>query len=339
MKRLLHTIFIAFIFSLNASPVFAAICISDGGGEWSNPATWSRNGVAGVPQPGDFITIKGPDIVTIESTVDLSTGSDDSPTVILITGTLKFWPGPGCEVTNTCDVDLILDSGSGIIVPNGANIQHDGPGTDKDIYIGGALALNTNGMPFGPGFLPEDAPLPVNIVSFTGIELETSNLLKWQTASEENTEVFILERSADGRNDFTEIGSIEAVGFTNEIQNYKFEDRTPLDMAYYRLKVMDFDGSFEYSDIIVVENSIKAISDFEVYPIPVQSELNISLNYDRSSDATLILTNYLGQQVLVKQLQLDAGNNQFTFEWNQLKNSFYILTVETEKERLVQKIF
>ena len=60
---------------------------------------------------------------------------------------------------------------------------------------------------------------------------------------------------------------------------------------------------------------------------------------DRSGDVTFILTNYLGQRVFVKQLQLEEGNNQFTFEWNQLKNSFYILTVETEKERLVKKVF
>ena len=78
MKRPLQIIF-CFVFFVQMPLLYAANCISNGGGEWTNPATWLRDGVAGVPQPGDQITIIGPDIITITSTVDLSTTNDNNP--------------------------------------------------------------------------------------------------------------------------------------------------------------------------------------------------------------------------------------------------------------------
>ena len=175
---------------------------------------------------------------------------------MIITGTLKFWPQPGCEVTNTCNVALILDSGSQIVVPDSPHIIHEGPGVKKEIYIGG-LVLDPGGMPFGPGILPEDAPLPVALSTFYGKAMNNTVVLEWQTASEENTESFILERSVDGRNDFIEIGNVEAKGFSNETQNYKFEDRAPLEMAYYRLKVMDFDVHLNIRISLLLKNQSK----------------------------------------------------------------------------------
>ncbi len=348
MKRPLHTIttIFIFLFLVNVPQINAGFWQTNpdnGGGEWSDASTWSDllTGLPGVPQPGDLIIINGNALVTISSTVDLRSVHDDLPTTIVVNGILKFWSSPGCQKI-ACNVDLLLDTGSIIDVQSSApakGIQEGGPDPfQKDIFIGGVSVLPTVEWPFGPGILPMQF-LPLHLVSFTGIAMETSNMLKWQTESEENTKEFIVERAETGREDFIEIGFIDANGFSESLMTYEFEDEKPIPMAYYRLKMVDFDGSFEYSEIIVIEKLHAGVTDFEVYPVPIQDEVNIMISSDQKSNAILTLTNYLGQVILIEQLELNVGVNAFTFNWNNMNSSLHFITIENGQERLVKKVF
>lgn len=349
MKRPLHTYFAILFISIfvNLPQLSAAIWQTNpdnGGGEWSDENTWLNmiTGLPGVPQAGDLIIINGADFVTISSTVDLSTIHDNTPTFIVVNGILKFWSPPNCG-NNACDIDLILDSGSEINVQSAAplkGIQEEGPGIGlKDIYIGGVSVLPTDEWPFGPGILPMEFALPVELVSFNGIALENSILLKWQTGSEENTKEFVLERSATGRDNFVEIGTVNASGFSTSLQNYSLEDKAPIMLGYYRLKIIDFDGTFEYSHIIAVQKLRTSITQLEIFPVPIQNEVNIWINSDNNGNATLSLTNYLGQIIHVEQIDLVVGVNKFVFNWNNISRGVHFVVIENDQERLVRKVF
>lgn len=100
--------------------------------------------------------------------------------------------------------------------------------------------------------LVEEA-LPVELQDFTLEQKLGEVWLNWLTASEENSASYEIERSTDGVH-FTSIGSVLALGTTAEKSSYQLIDQTPLiGVNYYRLKMLDLDGKFEYSKILSTE--------------------------------------------------------------------------------------
>src|SRR5690606_19500476 len=117
--------------------------------------------------------------------------------------------------------------------------------------------------------------LPIELMSFVGEAAETGNELQWQTVAEINNDYFVIEASKDASN-FIAIGNIDGAGNSVEVNNYVYYDKSPLAATtYYRLKQVDFDGKFSYSDVV----SVRRIEDGEVVisPNPVKDVLNIEL--------------------------------------------------------------
>jgi hypothetical protein len=134
-------------------------------------------------------------------------------------------------------------------------------------------------------------PLPVQLLSFTGYNKGSSNVLVWQTATEQNSNRFEVERtspdpSKGGRlADFKAIGTLRAAGNSAVSTNYALTDTKPvIGLNYYRLKQIDNDGSFAYSNVISIEN--KGTGSTMVYPNPVTNVLNISTS-DRNQTITV----------------------------------------------------
>lgn len=95
-------------------------------------------------------------------------------------------------------------------------------------------------------------PLPVSLTKFTARKSGTQAVLQWQTASEQNSRDFTIQRSPDGKN-FTVIGVVASAGNSSNATDYTFTDQTPLDGAnYYRLKQTDLDEKFTYSPLRLV---------------------------------------------------------------------------------------
>ncbi|MBC8046380.1 MAG: SBBP repeat-containing protein [Fimbriimonadaceae bacterium] len=121
--------------------------------------------------------------------------------------------------------------------------------------------------------------LPLNLISFTGLDLGHAIQLNWITASENNIAYFEILKSEDGINYFV-IGKVDAAGFSSEEIEYTFEDDAinPLsEKYYYKLKITDQDGSFIYSNIIQVQHAIDA-ENVTVYPNPASGHLIIQLS-------------------------------------------------------------
>ena len=116
--------------------------------------------------------------------------------------------------------------------------------------------------------------LPIKLESFDATKRTDAVELNWITKSEENNEGFYIERSIN-RTDFEQIHFEKGNGTTNEKVNYSFTDEHPLDgVNYYRLKQIDFDGAFEYSNMVSVD--FKGQVSIKLFPNPSTDKLTIT---------------------------------------------------------------
>ncbi len=125
--------------------------------------------------------------------------------------------------------------------------------------------------------IDEIVALPVELTHFSGKETSQGAQLNWTTASELNNKGFEIERSSDSER-WTNIGFVLGNGTVNTAVQYDFVDKTPTrGINYYRLKQVDFDGAFEYSNIIALdfEGDKGGVS---IYPNPVGTILNVSMS-------------------------------------------------------------
>ncbi len=135
------------------------------------------------------------------------------------------------------------------------------------------LAVGTHGN--GMFLLGFPAALPVDLISFKGEAIDKGNLLTWETASETNNVGFEVEKSADSRN-FTKAGFVEGNQTTSTAQDYSFVDTdVKEELTYYRLKQLDADGAFTYSNIISISNKRGDDVVLNLYPNPVVNNLTI----------------------------------------------------------------
>jgi hypothetical protein len=128
--------------------------------------------------------------------------------------------------------------------------------------------------------------LPVELIDFKILALREGVLLSWQTASEINSESFIIEHSPEGQN-FHPIGEVKAAGISTTIQNYQFVHETPTNGTnYYRLRQQDIDGQFEYSDLRVL-NFYNFKKEVSVYPNPTLGQITIKNQSDKEFKMTV----------------------------------------------------
>jgi hypothetical protein len=155
--------------------------------------------------------------------------------------------------------------------------------------------------------------LPVKLTSFTADKYnETQSQLKWSTSSEINNDHFDVERSADGLT-WSKIGEVKGAGNSNENIDYTYIDETPMTGAnFYRLKQVDVDGKFEYSNITEVDfNGGRPLNTtvMNIYPNPLSAGkgLNIALKESDDNIKNIIITNEVGQVVYKTDVQETQG--------------------------------
>ena len=166
-------------------------------------------------------------------------------------------------------------------------------------------------------YLVGESPLPVELVSFEAKARDNRILLEWQTASELNNLGFEIQKSKDGIT-WDILGFVEGKGTVSVLNTYASIDRFPNKGSnYYRLKQLDFDGKFEYSEIVVID--INGLNEgVVVFPNPAKNQLTIIKG---EGEATIY--NVLGQAV--KRLTIDA--HQATIQLTDLIDGQYYIQV------------
>lgn len=154
-----------------------------------------------------------------------------------------------------------------------------------------------------------NAMLPVELVSFTGTGRNNKTFLQWTAAKEENFSHYVVERSADGKN-YSAIETVKASGNYSSTQKYSVYDERDLQPAnYYRLKMVDNDGNFEYSDVVKVNFSRSAGSS-SCYPNPAVSFVNVVMNDGAAGVYDYSVSTLQGNIVKASTTTLNSGLKQ-----------------------------
>lgn len=192
------------------------------------------------------------------------------------------------------------------------------------------------------GVTNDVSPLPVTLVSFTGaLNDQRETVLNWQTAGEVDNKHFVVQRSLDGAN-FSNLDFVAGNGNSNALINYSFVDNQLPDMSgnlFYRLKQVDFSGSFEYSPIIsvAVDYAPKLrTASWKFFPNPTTGDdfelILIDPSVDRQGTYLFQILDTKGRKAYQERLDIEAG-----VEWvrQRLKSSasgIYLLLITTEEK-------
>ena len=171
--------------------------------------------------------------------------------------------------------------------------------------------------------------VPVELTAFFALSTEKGIMLKWTTASENNNSGFLIERSSN-KVDFNEVAFINGKGTTTEVTDYEYNDNvTKPGTYYYRLKQIDFDGSFSYSN--VVESEISGPEVFNLsqnYPNPFNPSTMIKFTLPVDSRVRIELFNTLGEKVdELTDRDYSIGNLEINFDASKLSNGVYYYTI------------
>lgn len=189
-------------------------------------------------------------------------------------------------------------------------------GSVKSVAIG-------SWSPFTLGTLPLSA-LPVRLVSFTAQAAEQQSDLQWRIADANGFSHFEVERSIDARN-FEKIGRVD---FLQMRQNYNYvDDAFPMAIAYYRLKMVDIDGTWAYSRMEFVKFTRNEHS-LGGYPNPFTSTLTISSPILQKAKLLDI------EGMTVREFSLQHGDNHFNE--SQLPSGTYL--IRTEKGETIKVV-
>ena len=163
--------------------------------------------------------------------------------------------------------------------------------------------------------------MPIHLTSFVGFENDQTVLLNWTTDSEVNNAYFEVQRSSNGVI-WETITELTAAGNSNRPVSYTVEDYEPsAGMNYYRLKQVDFNGTFSFSNIAIVINSKNSeATNFMVYPNPVSDQLTIR----NAEFARVILVNEFGR--IIYDDYIPPGVHALNFE-NMQKGIFLLRAI------------
>jgi len=201
--------------------------------------------------------------------------------------------------------EIVINSGNSVFVPNGAEICADqitvnsGGSYTTEVLSGTCAGANVS----GDGMIS----LPVELTSFTANVSGNNVLLEWVTATEVDNYGFeiekqIVSKSASGGavDNWQRIGFVEGHGNSNSPKQYSYTDKNPLggSVFLYRLKQIDNDGSYEYSDEIEVEIIPVEFALYQNYPNPFNPTTKIRYQLPRESKVIIKLYDILGAEVI-----------------------------------------
>jgi hypothetical protein len=240
----------------------------------------------------------------------------------------KFPGGGGGAFTPIHSPGGIMMPGLGTGLPNPVWATWSGNGTDYQVTFD---CNSYSTFYIHPVRFPYEV-LPVELISFTGTNMGDKNRLEWITASEDNTEKFIVEKSLDVNNWFY-VGEKPAAGNSSARLTYELFDNFPVTGDnYYRLKIIDKDGTFKYSHIInipIANSNVNGIVG--IYPNPTSSDIVLVISSASTQNASVKVYDVLGKLIKAVGIDLVQGINKPLINLNNLANGTYIISFTDSK--------
>ena len=210
---------------------------------------------------------------------------------------------------------------------NTARLFHCNGATPDSYGAAGAsgttiLTISASGFTsFSPFGVSSDAILPIELTSISVKADNRQNHIAWQTATEQNTQQFNIERSNNELSNWQTIGSVKAAGNSQTTKDYQFTDATPLSISYYRLRTVDFDGKEQVSNVVSAQQN--GDGKLKVYPTLSGDKVTIRTENNDLQDFTVV--DLLGRMVLRGQIE---GQKELTI--SHLSIGTYLLKVGAE---------
>ena len=179
---------------------------------------------------------------------------------------------------------------------------------------------------------------PINLIYFQGIKEGEGIQLEWKTATEINNDLFLIERSPDGKN-FTPITEVDGFGTTSTATLYKFLDPSPrTGVNYYRLSQVDYDGNKEVFEVIWVEYFIEYPQGIlDIFPNPNGGDFNIRLVCD--SEILIVVMDTKGATHFSKFFVCDINGNLIAIDLrNKIPSGIHFIIATTEDSIHLKKI-
>ena len=173
--------------------------------------------------------------------------------------------------------------------------------------------------------------VPVELTSFSANVNNGTVVLSWATATETNNSGFVVEKSADNTS-FSKIGFVNGNGTSAEKHNYSFIDKNVSGTTYYRLKQIDFDGSFAYSTTVKV--SVETPASYSLsqnYPNPFNPSTTINFTLPVNAKVKVTIYTLLGKEIttLVNK-DLTSGSHNFNVNLKEVSSGVYFYTIEAK---------
>lgn len=185
--------------------------------------------------------------------------------------------------------------------------------------------------------------LPVRWLDFQADLKGTQGMLSWKTASELNCDYYQVERSIDGTL-FESIAAVAGVGTSTEESEYKYVDNHLVEIqnksVYYRLKQVDLDGKYEYSNVLQLSLGKESGIEFSMYPNPVVQGENLQIQYIdvRQKGLSLKVMDDNGKVITSKQLAR-ASSGSLILNTENWASGLYIIHLSFEDYSISKKLF
>lgn len=184
----------------------------------------------------------------------------------------------------------------------------------------------------------DEYPGPVELSSFTGKYFDGIILLEWTTITELNNFGFFIERKSNS-GDWETISFMKGSGNSSSYRFYKFIDRLSLinldsEKIYYRLKQIDFNGTYSYSDAIEVQLPVfsskkNKIELLGTYPNPFNSFAKISYISHENLAGIVKIYDSIGKIVFEKKISIIKGKNEFVLQAENFSSGAYYFVIAT----------
>lgn len=255
------------------------------------------------------------------------------------------WYSPTSPAPRSCGItslpDLAVARWDGTMWKdhgNGGTTGTTASGTIKTSGVVTAFSPFTLSSKLGGG----TNPLPIELIYFTAVPRDNYVELEWKTATQLNNDYFIVERSVNGV-DWQQLVMVKGAGTTYVPMEYLEIDPNPvIGMNYYRLKQVDFDGTYSYSQIVAVEFKKQvAASNGEavIFPNPLGQNEVLNIQFPAwYTQALVVMRDMMGKEIFSKVIVFEENNLLYAIPLDkEIPSGIYLITASSNRNVLFSK--
>jgi Secretion system C-terminal sorting domain len=173
--------------------------------------------------------------------------------------------------------------------------------------------------------------LPIELLTFSAKEANRTAVLNWQSINETNFNYFDVEQSNDGKS-FKSIGIVKGTGR----QLYTFSDKQPFNgMTYYRLKMVDNDGSSKYSVVKTIQ--IGNNSKIKIYPNPTAGEITVTFDSENQEGLNIQIIDLSGKVIFETKKSVEKGETVIPLDLPKMSSGIYNIIVESKSQKFTER--